>query len=892
MNLSSQIASWWRALVHRNRLSREIETELSFHRDLHIQHLVESGVPLSEASRRANIEFGRSDTQKEKYHAAIGLQPLQEVGSDVRYGLRSLLKHPSISLIAILSLALGIGSTTAMFSLIYATLLHPFPYADADRIVNPALTDENHPQVPTWFALTTTQFDSFRKAKAIDSVLGFELAQHQVTGADLPEDIRTAYVTANAASFFGMPPVLGRNILPSDVAVGSQPTNVVALGYKFWKSQYDGDPKILGHVLQIDHVDYTIIGVMSPRFTFTDTVGRADVYIPWTPARNPALLPWIKLKPNVSIPVANAEFQSYLNQFKQETPKHFPEVFQVAVQPILEPFVHRNGRTLGLLFGSVVLLLIIGCVNCSVLLLARGEARHHELAIRSSIGASRFRIIRQLLVESLVLSCAGAVLGIGISSWLAQIPLKLMPDAFPSEAVISINLPILCFCVCLSLITGVGFGLAPAIRLSRPDLSQILQSTRQSRKTGGSKHALHLLIAGQIALTFLLLAFAGAAIAGFLKVTSAQLGYDPHNVMQIEVPLKKDPDKNQPRRAAYLSQLRERLSTVPGVLSVAVTSNALPPMHPFGGSGSPFEVLGAPAQQKQEAVVSLVSPEYFATLKIPMVAGRVWNETENRRGDFVAVVNQAFAQQYWPKGNALDHQIRADSLKNDDRPLTAVSPQSGEWRQIIGIVADSRNEGLERPASPAIYVPYTTFMWNSTRFLVRTSSSPLASVQAIRKALQSVNPEQRVAAEAGDLEEGLQHQPIWSQQRLFSILFSCFAGLALVLSLTGLASTVTFAVARRRNEVGIRMALGAQRSHVIWLVARSTLLTVAAGILAGVALSLSTQRMLQHWTPASIPAPWVFIFIALAVLGCASVASLLPARRAANVNPMDTLRTD
>ncbi len=890
--LRSELRSWWKALFHRTRIEGDIEEELQFHIHSYTQQLVEGGVPEQEARRKAKAEFGRVDVQKEKYRSAIGLRPLHEIGGDVRYGLRSLYRNRAVSLVAVLSLALGIGATTAIFSVVYDALLHPFPYAGADRIVNPAVINEEHPQTPTWFALTPSQYESFSKANSIDSVLGFMPNGLTATGGELPEDVQAAYVTSNISSFLGIPAKLGRGIEPFDVANGRPPSNVVVLAYKYWQSKYGGDPKIVGRMLQLSHENYTIVGVMPRRFTFTQTVSNVDVYIPWTATRSPVLFPWIKPKPRVSLAAANAEFQSFLNQFKQETPKHFPASFQVSVQPIAEPYIHRTGRTLALLFASVVLLLLLGCANCSILLLARGESRQHELAIRSAIGASRFRIVRQLLVESLAISCAGAAIGVAMSFWLAQLPLRLMPNAFPQEAAIDIHLPILAFSVGLALIAGLLSGIYPALRLSRPNLSQVIQSTSRTAGVNSSRRTLNILIGSQIAVTFLLLGFAAAAIAGFLKITSTQLGYDPHNVMVVGIPLKRDTTKNQVARAAYIDQVRESAAGVPGVLSVAVCARGIPPSPPFDGLQAPFEILGAPSQQEQQAATSLVSQEYFATLKIPLLKGRLWDQSENRRGDFVAVVNQALAQRYWPHGDAIGHQITVDSLKNDGSPLAAASPQSGKQRQIIGVVADSRNDGLERPVVPAIYVPYTSFMWDYTQLFIRTAGPPLASLKAVRTALHSVNPEQRTITAADDLEEGLQLDPVWMQQRLFSILFSFFGGLALVLSLVGLASTVSFAIAQRTNEIGIRLSLGAQRAHVVWIVIRVTLATVASGVVVGLGLNLTLERALRHWMPASVTAPWMLAGVTLLLLICSAAACLLPARRAATVDPMQTLRCE
>jgi predicted permease len=889
MSLLAPVRSWWKALVHRSQTDREIANELQFHLDAQTQHLIDSGLSPEEASRRAKIEFGRVDVQREKYRFAIGLRPLHEIGGDIRYGIRSLYRHPSVSVAAILSLALGIGATTAMFNVIYSTLLHPFPYADADRIVNPSLIDEKQPLVPTWFPLEPAQYESFVKAESIDSVLGFTLRPQQERGGEFPEDVSIAFVTPNMNDFLGVPALLGRGMQLSD---GSQ--DVIVLSYKYWQRRFGGDRSVIGHTLNLDDMTLTIIGVMPPRFTFTETVGNVDGYIPWSASRSPALLPWIKLKPGVTPQAADAEFKPYLDKFRQETPMHFPKEFRVDVQPIAAPYMHRTGRTLALLFASVVFLLLIGCVNCSVLLLARGEARQHELSIRSAIGAGRFRLMRQLLIESFAIAFAGAALGTALSYWLAKLPLKLMPGTFPQEAVITMNWPVLGFSVALALLTGVLFGLAPASHFSRPDVSQMMQS-RARTLSGAGGRSLNLLIGAQIALTFILLGVAGAAITGFMRISSMKLGYDPHNVGFFSVPLKRDPNKNQQAYASYVERLRNTVAAVPGVVSVGVQSSGIPPSQPFGGFGLPssFELLGRQSELQQRSLVQLVSPEYFATLKIPLLSGRLWSQDENRRGDFVAVVNETFAQRYLSGRNAIGQQLRTDAVKNDGRPASITSPNSNDWRQILGVVADWRNDGLERPVAPAIYVPYSTFMWNSTQLFIRTAAKPESMLQPLRSAIHSFNPEQRIGGNnIGTLEGALSVQTIWIQQHTFSILFSIFGTLAFFLSLFGIASTVFFATARRRNELGIRMALGARRTHIVWTVSRAMLSTIACGMLLGLIFNLSVRKLLDHWMPGNNPAMWIFAPVTAVLLVGAAIACLVPATRAAFSDPMQTLRSE
>ncbi|WP_158748101.1 ABC transporter permease [Acidobacterium sp. S8] len=536
MSIRATLRCWWKAVVNRNRVHSEVDEEFQFHIDAYVQDLVSQGMTPEEAERKARIELGRPDTQHEKYRDAIGLRAFDELGADIRYGARSLFKNPGFSAVAILSLALGIGATTAMFSLIYAVLIHPFPYAGADRIMNPALVNEDRPDERRWFAMYRSQFETFAKGKSIESLLGFRAVNTELTGNDLPEDVSALYVTENAGTFFGVNPLLGRSLQPSDAQGGGQP--VAVLNYKFWQRHFRGDPTVIGRFLKLDNANYNIVGVMPRGFAFNDTTGVGDVYLPISllhdtvnpPVRWP-YIPWVKLKAGISPVEASAELNVLVHQFAKENPHPFPKKFHLQLQPIIVPYEQNTGHTLTLLLAGVLLLLAIGCANCSILLLARGEARQHELAVRSAIGASRWRIIRQLLVEAIVISFSGAILGVAASYWLANLPLQLSPNSFPPESVIRINLPILAFSVGLALLCGLLFGLFPALRLSRPDLARTMQASLRRTAGNGSKRRLNILIAGQIAFTLLLLATAGTAIGAFLHLGKVSLGYDPENVM-------------------------------------------------------------------------------------------------------------------------------------------------------------------------------------------------------------------------------------------------------------------------------------------------------------------------------------------------------------------------
>jgi predicted permease len=899
MSLLAAIRKLWRSIAPRTH--SDIEEEFRSTLDAYEDDLIRQGLPEEEARRKARIDLGRPAAQNETYRDAIGLRLFDELGGDIRYGFRALRRNPGFAAVAVLSLALGIGATTAMFSLIYAVLLHPFPYAGADRIMNPIMIDDRHPDEFSYFELSKAQLDEVRHAAPVDSVLGFNGAHMEITGGGLPEDIYSAYLTENAGTFFGVRALLGRNIEPSDAEHGGRP--VVVLNYRFWQRHFSGDHHIIGRTLEMDHAAYTIVGVMPRSFAFNDIAGVGDVYLPISLMRPVAsgppiaYLPWIKLRPHVTLAAANAELLPIVLEGKKRTPENSPDHRHLALQPIIVPYQQDLSGTLALLLAGVVLLLIIGCANCSILLLARGRTRQHELAIRTAIGASRWRIVRQLLVEAVVISCTGAVLGVAASYWFAKLPLLLSPDSFPAESVIRINAPILAFSVALALVSGILFGLVPALRLSRNDPARALPGRQAGVTAAPVRHRWSVLIAGQLALTLLLMATAGTAIRGFLRLTQMPLGYDAAHVMQIGISLHAhDPGEwsriqSREARAAYIEQIRQKIASVPRVSTVAVGIDATPPDADLQSS---FILDGAGDGDQPQARVVLVGQSYFAALHIPLVQGRVWNEDENTRGDFIAVVNYAFATRYLSSSNAVGRQLRIPGLTPHNR-YQAVSAQSIAWRQIIGVVGDARNAGVDQPVVPAVYIPYTALIPAYAQFLVRTQGDPLTSLHSIRAAIASIASDQQISNNVSafngtfTLREAIEQDAQYSRQRLFSILFGVFSAMALVLALVGIFSVVAYSVAQRTTEFGVRLALGAPRAHVLWIAARIALVSASAGIVIGLAFDSFLGAVLAHWMQSSFAAGSLFAAAALLALS-ALLACLLPARHAIAVSPAEALR--
>ena len=802
---------------------------------------------------------------------------------DLRFAFRQFRKSPGFVITAILSLMLGIGATTAIFSVIYGVLLDQYPYKDNDRMVHVQLNDKKSDRGPL-FHVNASGYKDLKKVSSLDDVFLQRQNQRNLTGDQIPVSVNVGLYSPNLFEYMGVPPLLGREFTPSD-APGGNPAPVAVLSYIFWQKQFGGSRDVVGKTLELDHEIYTIIGVVPPRFTWGDS----DVYLPALPTADPHeyWLSFVKLKPGTKFPVAEAEFQVLADEFAKQD-KNYPQERKAKIVTLNEQVLGQFAGTLTLLFSAVLALLIIGCANVSILLLARGTARQHELAVRVSVGAGRSRLIRQLLTESVVLSVTGAALGVlaaykGVAALAAFLPYY----SFPHEAAIHVNAIVLVFSAGVALLTGILFGISPAWQLSRPQLGHLIQAS--SGKHSGSAHnrqTHRLLIAGQVALTLLLMAAAGAAMKAFVARIHTPLGFEPDHVISMNVGFPKGANPTWQSRLNANELIRKTITEVPGVDTASVSTTWFPG---FGGFNAKIELQSKPSLTDAQAVGCLVSPQEFLTLRIPLLAGRVYDDAESMRGAHLAVVNQSFVKQFMGDTDPIGQRVRSPMLKVE-QPSLLLAQAPDDWLEIIGVVGDSRNDGLDHPVKPAVFVPYSFVLPTDESLLVRVTGNPDAVLRSIKERLRQLNPELVVVSDH-TLLWWLETQG-WGQERFIATLFSLFAVLALALAATGLYSVVSFAVTQRTQEVGIRMALGAPRTSIIRLVLASTGTMLGFGLAIGLGLSIALNGVVASWVKGSSRDPLTLSVSAMLLLFVAVAACVVPAWRAATIDPMRALRTE
>jgi len=809
------------------------------------------------------------------------------LGQDIRYALRNLGKAPGFAVIAIVTLALGIGASTAIFSVMDNILMEPFPYPDAQRYYSMQIHDTEQNQPGGRAGYSGPEFlDIVEQNHVFDRVIANNNLDVLYRSGEGAERFNGNYVTPGTFEFLGMPALLGRVMQPADYEPGAPP--VFVLRYKVWVKEFGADPGVVNKTFVLNGTPRTLIGIMPPRFGWGD----ADLWIPEKPSRAASgktyagafSASWFllgHLKPGVSVKEAEADLTVIAKRLATIYPKDYPKQFTVEVESLTNLVVGRFKTTLYIVLSAVGLLLLIGCGNVANLLLARATTREKEFAIRSALGANRWRLVRQLLVESLILAIGGAALGTLLAWGGLKFLVALMPqNIIPAEAVIRLNLPVLAFTLVTAVLTALVFGLVPALKAARKDLNEPLRDSGKGI-SGGFRHGRlrDAVVVLEVALSLTLLVAAGLLMRSFVALREVHLGLQPDHVWVVRLPLPPDRYKTAEQVAGFYRPLLQRLKALPGIVDATETST----LPPYGGIPSDIEIPGKSHAEKWNAMFQLVSEGYFPVLKIQFVDGRDFTEAEVNGARKLAVVNQTFVKKYLGNENPIGKQVRIAQLAEFD---DAVKEPVFE---IIGLVADVKNQGLQDPVTPEIWVPYTVTGSAFRGILVRTAQEPLTMTTVIEREIWATDSS--VALTFTGTLEGYISQFSYAGPRFGFMLMTIFSSIGLVLVTLGVYSVLAYTTARRTHEIGIRMALGAEGGDVLKLVVRMGLRLVGIGVGIGLILSLALGRVVatQLWGVSAYD-PWTLTCVPLLLIVTGLVACWLPARRAARVDPLVALR--
>ena len=808
---------------------------------------------------------------------------MNSIWQDLRYGLRGLRKQPGFAVLAILALALGIGSVTTIFSVVDNVLLDPFPYKDAGRIVTFFIHDlERGDRGGRGFFSIPEFLDYQEQNHVFDRTVGDTNEDILYTSGEGTERFQGTNVTPNVFAFLGMPALLGRGITPDDGKAGAAP--VFVLGYKLWAKEFNLDPKILGRVFVLNGKPRTLVGIMPPRFTWWGS----DLWIPAAldrsdpEARQRFFVMHAHLKPGVTIKQAAADLDVIAHRLARVYPKDYPKKYTVQVLTLADSVVGQFKTVLYTLLAAVGLLLLIACANVANMLLARASAREKEIAVRASLGASRWRLIRQLLLESLLLALGGALGGClvayaGIKALVTAIPQNTIPD----EAVISLNVPVLLFSLSVAVFTALLFGLAPALHMAKPDVVEPLKDSGKG-VSGGFRHGKlrNTLVVVEVALSLVLLVGAGLLMRSFVALENVELGLNPDNILVVRLPLPKEQYKTAAAKEHFFRELLARLYALPGVVAATETST----LPPYGGIPSEVDIPGRTHSDKWNAIFQLCSQGYFPTVGIRMLRGRLLSEADVNGARKVAVVNQTLVKRYFGREDPIGRQIKLSMLETVPEP-----PVKNPLFEIIGVVADVKNQGIQEPPNPEVWLPYTVTGAFERGILVRTSNDPLLMLNTVRREIWAVDHNVALTF-TGTLKDFLKSFS-YSGPRFSLILLGVFAGVGLVLVAIGVYSVIAYTVSRQTHEIGIRMALGAGHADVLRMVMRMGLRLIGIGTLAGLAASFGATRLLASQLWGVSPYDPVTLGGVVAVVAVSGLAACyFPARRATRVDPMVALR--
>jgi putative ABC transport system permease protein len=793
---------------------------------------------------------------------------------DVRFAMRQLRKSPGFTLVAVLTLALGIGANTAIFSVVEGVLLRPLPYRNSDQLVRVWSTSNRSSR-------DVSSYPDFRdwahQNHSFELMAAYRGQSFNLTGGDHPERIRGLMITSKFFELLDVKPILGRSFTSDEHELGRN--HVALLSSALWQSHFAGDPGVLGRSVKLDDESYTVIGVLPSSFDFPPDETRGGVVLPLPPDARRShgfLYVFGRLRPDTTLASAQADIDTIARrlagQYKKEDKGE-----GVLVQTLQASFVSDYRPALMILLGAVGLVLLITCANVANLFLGRASSRQREVAVRASLGAGRLRLMRQFLTESLLIGLAGGTVGLVFANWGVSMLVRLLTQSFSihgTEA-IATNLDVLTFAAVISIMTGLISGLLPALFASKVNLSEGLKEGSRSVGSGRAhKRFRGALVVSEVALALVLLSCAGLLIRSLMLLTRVDSGVQTENVMAIHLSLTTAKYSHTATRAALFSQILQRVGQLPGVESAAVVAD-VPLTQNEDSLGFSIEGVPDPPDRKLSVRFNIVGPGYFTTLGIPLTQGRDFADTDSDGTPMVIVVNQAMARRFWPNRNPIDRRITTDDKT---------------WYLIVGVAGDVRQMGLRADSEPEVYMSYLQdpFQWPYLSLLVRASSNPVKLFPSIEQAVWSVDKDQPLSNPI-TLDQVRSHSI--AQPRIAALLLGLFAGAALLLAAVGLYGVVSYWVAERTHEIGVRMALGARSFDVFVSVVGRGLLLALLGTAFGLAGSLAVTRVLASFLFSVRPTdPLTFAAVALLLMCVALVASYFPARRAAKVDPIVALR--
>ena len=875
-----------RSLVRHGRLDDELDEEVRFHVEMKTRDYIAAGMSPREAREAAMRNFGRLEQTKEECRDMRGTQWIESFWQDLRYGVRTLFKDRRFALLAIFALALGIGSSTVVFSVIYDGLLNPFPYKNAGGITIFQIHNADRGGVRGRGAFIFPEFLDYREQNHVfTDMVGTAPTNVLYSTLTGTERLQGAYLTTNTFPFLGVQPLLGRWLTDDDGKPGAPP--VFVMSYRCWTEQFGANPKILGTQLTLNGASRTLVGIMPPRFRYFGS----SVYFPLSLDRGTPdgvneynqpryLVGEERLKPGVTYAAVAADIDVIARRLAQTYPHQYPKRFSVHVDSLASDVVGDSKAMLYILLAAVGMLLLIACSNVANLLLARATVREKEIAVRASLGASRWRLIRQLLVESLVLALAGGALGCLFAYAGIQLTAAVIPHMLPGEAVIELNRVVLLFAVGVTLLTTIVCGLAPALHSVRRDLNSSLAGTAKGASSSFRHGKLRAaLVIVEVALSIVLLAGAGLMMRTLYALTHLDLGFDPTNILAMDIAFPAGRYDTIPEKKAFFDQALAKIQALPGVISAAETMS----LPPYNSPRSDITVPGKVHSESWSTLFDVCSEDYFKTLGLRLLRGRLLSASDVASGRFVAVVNQTFAHQYLGPGDPLGQKIKFDVFDQ-----IAQTPHDAYF-EVIGVVSDLRNSGLEEPILPDAYIPYTISAYEGRAIILRTAVDPLSVLKSVREQIWSVD--RNVALTEADSLTHILQQYSFAEPEFGLESLGAFAAIGLVLAAIGVFSVMGYTVSLQTHEIGIRMALGAQRANIFRMVVGKGLGLVGAGIVIGVGASFGVTRLLSSELFGVKPTdPLTFVAVVFVVLLVGAAASFLPARRATRVDPLIALR--